>query len=289
MNPLKFAVSVLVLMALSGCTALFQPGLGSEMRTGTSSSLVDYLYPAGETPPEPSAAIPRLNLPLRVGLAFVPATRSRTDISEATKAELLDGVRRAFVEYDYIEHIEVIPDTYLRASNGVSGMQQVARLYGVDVMALVSYDQVSVASDNRKSFLYWTIVGAYVIKGTDNEVQTFVDTAVFDVASAKMLFRAPGINKDLASATAIESAELARRQGEASFRSAVADMTTNLGTELGRFEERVAQNPQLAEVNWKQEKGGGGSLHPLFVLLFALLAIGRGNRTRRARQTARAA
>ncbi len=269
----RIVFATLSLLALSGCTALFQPGLGSEMRTGSSSSLVNYLYPNGKVPPEHTDSIPRLDLPLRVGLAFVPNNGSRDDLSEAKKAELLEIVRQAFIEHDYVQSIEVIPDTYLRSSTGVQGMQQVARLYGVDVMALVSYDQVSVSSDTKASFLYWTIVGAYIIEATKNEVQTFVDTAVFDVKTAKLLFRAPGVDKTTDKSSAIESTEAARKQGQQSFTAAVTAMTGNLGMELVRFEERVAENPQLADVNWKPGYGGGGSLDGLMLLLLVLLAI----------------
>lgn len=281
MNPLKSACAGLVVLALTGCTGLFQPGLGSEMRTGTSSSLVNYLYPRGEAPPEASTTIPHLNLPLRVGLAFVPNTNERNDLSEATKSELLEIVRKAFDQHDYVQSIEIIPDTYLRASNGVKGMQQVARLYGVDVMALVSYDQVAVSSDTKASVLYWTIVGAYLIEATRNEVQTFVDTAVFDVNTAKLLFRAPGVNKLADKSSAIESTDAARRQKETSFAAAMGAMTANLGTELERFEARVADNPQLAEVTWKQGSGGGGGSMDgwalLALALFAIAGIGRRN------------
>lgn len=280
---MKASTGIAILaLTLAGCTAWFTPGLGSEMRTGSSSSLVDYLYPDGQTPPEHTGEIPYLELPLRVGLAFVPNRGAQHGLPEATKAELLEIVRAAFVEHDYVTSIEVIPDTYLRTSTGVTGMQQVARLYGVDVMALVSYDQVSIASDTKASVLYWTIVGAYVIKGTENEVQTFVDTAVFDVKTAKLLFRAPGVHRDTDRATAIESTEAARRQREGSFRAAMDTMTANLGLELERFETRVAENPQLAQVEWKEGYGGMGKIDGLLLLFLVLLVLyGLGEHGRR--------
>ena len=68
-----FTLTVLVLAALlTGCSTLWQDRGASAERRGTSSSLVDYLYPNGEVPPEFDARVPRLELLLRVGLAFVP-------------------------------------------------------------------------------------------------------------------------------------------------------------------------------------------------------------------------
>lgn len=281
MNRTITTIVVILAAALaSGCTALFQPDYSTGMRNGVSSSLVDYLYPDGEAPPDYTETIPHLNLPLRVGLAFVPGRFAHDEISEATRIELLDGVKQAFIEHDYIEHIEVIPDIYLRSSRGMEGMQQVARLYGVDVMALVSYDQVTVSTDNNAAFLYWTIVGAYIIQGTNNEVHTFVDTAVFDVDTTKLLFRAPGVDRNANRSTAIGTENVIREQSTASFAAAVDVMTVNLGDELIRFEERVADNPMLANVTYREGYGGMGSFDGwilLLLALFAIIGIGRAN------------
>lgn len=269
-NRISLIVVTAALLFMTGCSAMWSGG-GYGVRGGVSSSLVDYLYPKGEIPPEHADSIPHLNLPLRVGVAFVPSGYASNPISEATKMELLQDVKEAFQEREYIEHIEVIPDTYLRSSNGITGMQQVARLYSADVMALVSYDQVSVTEDNKASILYWTIVGAYFIPGTDNEVQTFVDTAVFDVDTARLLFRAPGANKSADRSTAINRDEAVRKESATSFTAAMNDMTENLLQELEDFEVRIEDNPALAEVSWKPSHGGGGSMS--FALLVALFLI----------------
>lgn len=276
----------LFLFIVGGCSSMWQLGGGSGSRSGVSSSLVDYLYPKGEVPPDISKTIPRLELPLRVGIAFVPGQGGGSVISEATKMQLLQNVKAEFVDRDYIAHIEVIPDSYLRSSYGINGMQQVARLYGVDVMALVSYDQVAASDDSPASFLYWTIVGAYVIKATSNEVQTFVDTAVFDVNTARLLFRAPGLDKSSDRSTLIESTEAVRKTRDASFAAAMQAMTGNLAQELDLFRERVKQDPAVADVQWKEGSGGGGASGglTLFVMLIAAARRGRGFSLRRTRR-----
>lgn len=269
MNCLKPVLASSIVLLLAGCSSLWN--MGGETRSGVSSSLVDYLYPAGEVPPAVQDSIPYLELPLRVGIAFVPGQGGRSAISETTKIELLERVKAEFVDRNFIEHIEVIPDTYLRSSKGVNGMQQVARLYGVDVMALVSYDQVAVSEDNPTSFLYWTIVGSYVIKATSNEVQTFVDTAVFDVKTARLLFRAPGLDKMSDRSTLVESGEVIRKTRDASFAAAMGSMTQNLSVELDRFRDRVKENPGVADVQWKEGAGGGGAFE--WLLLAGLLLV----------------
>jgi rhombotail lipoprotein len=277
MYYLKSISTVLLLLLIAGCSSLWN--FSGETRSGVSSSLVDYLYPAGEVPPDIRNTIPYLKLPLRVGIAFVPGQTGRGTISEVTKMQLLETVKSNFTDRDYIEHIEVIPDTYLRSSKGLNGMQQVARLYGVDVMALVSYDQVAVSEDNPASFLYWTIVGSYVIKATSNEVQTFVDTAVFDVSTARLLFRAPGLNKTSDRSTLIESGEAVRKARDSSFSAAMDAMTQNLTVELDQFQERIKTDPQVATTEWKPGSGGG-ALGTWFLLVFTGLLACRARRVR---------
>ena len=255
----------LMALALVGCSSLWN--WGGANRSGTSSSLVDYLYPDGQIPPAYDQTVPRLELPLRAGIAFVPGQSSYGTISEATRMQLLEKVRAQFVDREYISQIEVIPDTYLRSSKGVTGMQQVARLYGVDVMALVSYDQVAVSEDNTAGILYWTIVGAYLIKATSNEVQTFVDTAVFDVDTARLLFRAPGADTTADRSTLVEAGEAVRKARDTSFAAAMEEMTANLATELDQFEERVKSDPGVAQAEWKPGSGGGGPAGWLALML----------------------
>ena len=122
------------------------------------------------------------------------------------------------MQYDYIDRIEVIPSSYLKGGQGFSTLEQVSRLYDVDIIALVSYDQVSQTLENNAAFLYLTIVGLYVIPGNENTVQTFVDTAVFDVKSRKMLFRAPGVNKVEQRSTAVGIDETLNEQSQGSFK-----------------------------------------------------------------------
>ena len=82
MGYLKWVLAIAIVVAIAGCSSLWNFGGGT--RSGVSSSLVDYLYPAGEVPPDIDDRIPQLTLPLRVGLAFVPGQTGRAVISEAT-------------------------------------------------------------------------------------------------------------------------------------------------------------------------------------------------------------
>jgi len=268
-------LSALVAVLVAGCAWMDFYGGGGRVREGQSSNVVDFLYPDGEIPPPASDLIPTLSLPLRVGLAFVPAQAGRSEaLTESLKGELLERVRQAFVQEQFIREIEIIPEAYLRGGRGFSTLEQVGRLYDLDVMALVSYDQVAMSEDKASSLLYWTIVGAYVIKGTRNEVQTFVDTAVFDLPTRKLLMRAPGTDSVVRSTTLVESPQQMRRAEESSFGRAMDDMTINLQVELRDFEERI-KTEGVARVAQRDGSGGAGAVECWSLLAMAGLWAAR--------------
>lgn len=274
MYLMRLIVLLIAGLGLAGCFS----SLGHQ-RGGVSSSLVDFLYPEGEIPPAPVDSIPDLQIPLRVGLAFVPG-KNDAEVTEVLKAQLLEKTKAAFSGYDYIKEIVVIPDAYLRSGGGWTSLEQVSRLYQTDVIALVSYDQVANANDNKASLLYWTIVGAYVIPGTNRAVQTFVDTAVFDVPTRKLLFRAPGISRDESLSTLVNLDEDMRKAQAKGFEIAFDDMNNNLAAELGKFRERI-KTERVATVTPRSGSGSGmGATGPelLLILLGAGLAAARRRR-----------
>jgi rhombotail lipoprotein len=266
------ATSVLfACLLLTGCAGLF----GQGNREGVSSSLVDYLYPDGEKPPEQTAVTPNLELPLTVGIAFVP-TYGNAALSEAERMNLLNKVKSHFEGREYIREIAVIPEAYMRSGRGFQSLEQVARLYNLHVVALVSYDQVAHTDERTSSFLYWTIVGAYVVKGNENDVNTFVDTAVFDVASNKLLFRAPGVSDITSSTTYVEMDADRRATQQKGFEQAMADMTVNLDKELDVFKERIRED-QSVRISYTPSyrssggSGGGGTSGIVALTVLALL------------------
>lgn len=276
MKATRLFLLVLVLLT-TACAGLF----GGSRREGVSSSLVDYLYPEDEKPPPQSAQIPNLQLPLKIGLAFVPAGYGNSQgLSEAERMQMLQDVKTAFSGRDFIEEIAVIPEAYMRVGRGFSALEQTARLYDLDVMALVSYDQVANTSEKTSSLLYWTIIGAYVVKGNKNDAQTFVDTAVFDIATRKLLFRAPGVSEIQSSTTLVDQEHDMRVTQRKGFEQAMTDMTKNLGAELARFKERIRTDGSVKVTRAAGTSGGGGAIDVgLLALLAGLLFLSAGRRT----------
>lgn len=269
-------------LLLAGCSSWLW--VSEPRREGISGSMVDYLYPDGAIPPAADEAIPRLRLPARVGIAFVPQSGSSCRpvcatalLSEAERSALLERVRAAFEGKDYVERIEIVPESYLRARQGIDGMRQIARIFGADLMALVSWDQVLTSSDTRSSLAYWTLIGAYLIEGTENAVHTFLDTAVFDVQTGKLLFRAHGVDERSVDSTLIDAASRRRQAQRDSLDAAVARMIEGLETEVARFEQRIKEQPETAEVEWTRPRPGadGGSLPPGALAVLLAVALWR--------------
>jgi rhombotail lipoprotein len=277
----KLAAMLVLGLVLAGCASL-----GPDRSSGVSASLVDFLYPKGEQPGPVTEEIPHLVVPLTVGLAFVPAgdhcDRCAAP-SGALQAQLLERVKDAFKDRSYVREIKVIPEAYLRAGKGFTTLEQLSRLYGFDVIALVSYDQVAMTNERTSSLLYWTLVGAYVVKGNQNDVHTFVDTAVLDVRTHKLLLRAPGIDVRSFNATMVGNGhETSEQQGDG-LRLATDRMIANLGTELDAFRARIkADNSVIVSRRGGGAGGNGGAgalAAPALGMLLAAAALRRRRTT----------
>jgi rhombotail lipoprotein len=275
----------LATLALSGCTVLSRAVCAPNCRaeTHSASGLVEFLYPGGRMPP-PQNAMPELRVPLRVGLAFLPPqnTYVAAGPSATQRDELLGRIRERFADRKFVSEIVTIPDYYLRTSRGFEGLRGVQRLYSVDVMALVSYDQVSHLDDNKWSLGYLTIVGAYVLKGSHHDVATLVDLAVVDPVTRSLLLRAGGTDTRTGNTTLVDQHREVRESSEAGFANATAQMIENFDGALTKFEADVRAgkaNVRVANRNSPGPgRGGGGSFGLGFLLALLLLScVGRNS------------
>lgn len=251
---------------LSGCM--------STQQTRTKSSVVDYLYPSNSgSIIQPS--IPVLNIPLTVGIAFVPDQASRYSrrsyLTEIDKSQLLDRVADNFRKLEYVADIEVIPSAYLTKGGGFQNLDQIKTMYGIDVIALVSYDQAQFTDEGLLSLTYWTLIGAYIVSGEKNDTSTMMDTAVYDIQSRKMLFRAPGTSNIKSRSTPINLSEELRADSINGFKTAADMMISNLDIQLNLFREKIKTNSEKAKVVYQPGYSGGG----VFTMVeFFLLLVG---------------
>jgi rhombotail lipoprotein len=241
--------------------------------------VLDYLYPGG-TEVVPPADV-HLRLPLRVGVAFAPdddpVERKTTSnfwtgeyggyevvFDESQKQRLLQRVVDAFEGTAGVQSIQVVPASYLKPGGGFENVDQIRSLLGIDLIAVLSYEQTQLQDVNKASLAYWTVVGAYFVEGNENETHTFVDTSVFDIPSRALLFNAGGRSKVEGEATALEANARLRDDSAKGFDRAVTDMIQQLQVSLAGFREQAKSGtvhglgtPRLAVSN-DGEGGGAG-------------------------------
>jgi rhombotail lipoprotein len=284
--PRLLLAALLALLTALGCNA--------PQTHVRRSSLMDYLYPKEKAAPLPNPAGARLKLPLRLGIAFVPgggaSWRVQNLMAPGQEKQLLDVVKQSFKDRPWISEIKLIPSAYLRAGGGFDNMDQAARMYGVDVMALVSVDQIQNTDPRWYSFTYLSIVGAYVLPGDANDTNTLIDAAVYDVASHTFLLRAPGQSRVKGSSTWAYREKQLREHSARGLELAMADLAKNLDAEVGTFKAEVArgerkdvdvvdrQGVSLRQSGGRNFGGGFGWAEALG----ALLLLGAALRMRRA-------
>jgi rhombotail lipoprotein len=238
-----------------------------------SGSVVDYLYGQQSKPPALTPEVATLKLPVRVGIAFVPSTSwSQTGVPEAEQVRMLETVKAAFVKHEFIGGIEVIPNSYLRPNGGFANLEQAARMFNVDVVALLSYDQIQFNDTNALSVLYWTIVGAYLVHGDQYDIHTMLEATVFDVSSRKLLFRAPGVSNVKGGAAMATFSERSRAGRQDGYNKALEQLVPNLQKELEGFRARVKTDATVRIEHRSGYRGGGDIGWP--ELLIALLLAG---------------
>lgn len=249
----------------------------------TNSSVVNFLYPDFDAPIQ-SPTIPNLKLPLRVGVAFVPEMRNRnSDFTQHDKEELLEEVARHFEQHEFVAYIDRISSDYLSPGGSFRNLDQIKLMHGIDVIVLLSYDQVQFTDNDISSLAYWTLVGAYVIPGEKNDTRTMVDAVVYDISSRKMLFRAPGTSHVKGRTTPVNISESLREDSIKGFKQASESLLVNLEKQLASFEERVKADPQSFEITTREGYTGAGSIGlPLLLLMMlpAFAALSTGSHTR---------
>lgn len=275
------AIAILAIaVSVTGCVSMLR-----HSKHQHRSSTVDFLYPDKESVQHKPAA-PAMTLPVNVGIAFVPDKRARhgyLEFSEEERMRLAGEVAERFRGQPFIGKIEIIPSTYLKPGGGFTNLDQLRAMFDVEVIALVSFDQVQHSDERAYALGYLTVVGMYVINGDMNDTSTMMDTSVFHITSRKLLFRAPGISRIKGPSTMINLRRNQRKQSLEGIRVANQEMIGNLTTELDRFKKRIKERPDEIKITHSPGYKGGGNLGVLFPASMALL-IGFGqliNRRRR--------
>lgn len=293
----RSGISIFIACAISLFTAAMMGGCASGT-TKHATSVVDYLFPKTKDPVV-TPGIPVLTLPLRVGIAFVPPPPGRDlrsgrlssgftpfqgggdlSLTEKRKTDLMQEVARNFKKYLFVRNIEIIPSAYLVPAGSFANLDQIGNMLEVDVIVLLSYDQVQF-TDQTLSFTYWTMSGPLVVPAQKNDTHTMLDAVVYDIKSRKMLFRAPGTSLVNGKSMLVDQSQEIRADSDRGFTEAAQSMITNLDSQLALFKDKikerpeeykVVQTPKYIAATGGSSRGGGGSVDS--VLLLLLIGLG---------------
>ena len=252
---LSFLISIPFVILIGGCAT------GSTKHT---TSAVNFLYPDKKVPVITNG-IPVLNLPLTVGIAFVPGEgggnygkgllisaglqdSENFRFTEKKKKELMQEVADHFKQYSFIKELKIVSSSYLKPGGSFANLDRVRSVYGVDVIALMSFDQTQFTDEGFASLTYWTLIGALIVPGEKNDTHTMVDTVVYDIKSRKLLFRAPGLSNIKGNSTPGYLGKNLHADSDKGFESAAKDMVINLDAQLALFRAKVKENPDEFKV-----------------------------------------
>jgi len=232
---------ILGIIPLSGC---------GHYTTQRTSNILTYLYPGETQPVEISnTAPPNIPLPMKIGIAFVPESRTTTGgmdikidpLSEKHKMEMMHELSYTLRQYPYIAGVEEIPSTYLKIGGSFANLDQIRTMTGVDVIGLVSYDQIQFTDHGLISLLYWTGVGLYFVPGEKNDTNTMMDAALYHVSTRKPLLRATGQGGVYRYSTPMNQSQNLREDSEHGFKEALHVLAEHLKEQLDMLKPRAVQ------------------------------------------------
>jgi rhombotail lipoprotein len=281
LRKVKLLAAATLSLALGGC-AWMDGGHGRSSQSSTP--LVDFLYADRKVPVQD--AQPELHLPIRVAVSFLPPAIESFGLHPGAieRDKVLTAIREHFRSLPYVTEIVIIPDYYLHSGkgDGLAQIEQLSRLYRIDLFALVSYDQIQNSYQNDRALAYWTIVGAYFVRGDRNETHTLLDMAVIDPKSRALVLRAGGTSALKGNVTGVGAEQHSIAQTKRGFELATEQLIVNFSRELTEFETRVREGTApIKVVRQSAKSGGSGALDPLLLaMLLGSVALAMWNRRR---------
>ena len=111
-----------------------------------------------------------------------------------------------------------------------------------------------------------------------DDTQPLMDATVYDIASRRLLFRAPGTSRVRASAAPVGLEAALREDRDEGLRLAADDLTKNLEAELAVFRERIKERPEEVKITHRPGYSGAGAFEGGAALVLAVVAGWAGRR-----------
>lgn len=253
------------------------------------NNLASYIYGGKEVLP-PATKKP-LTLPAKVGVMFVPEKDQGFDVPETTKKHAIDAICSQLKSHKkYVAGAFPVPSSYLHPNGGIANLDQVARIFDVDVIIVLAADQFQQQIRNPiAAFMDITLVGMFTIPGNIVDTRTVLEAAVYHVPSRALIFRTDGSDERKSRATNYGSTAVMREDAFTGVEAAANKLMFSLGEALTKFEKFDVATAEsihpLTEIpadkksspapadywrqvnSYKSGGGGGGALDVMWLVM----------------------
>ena len=251
-NVVLLGAIVLGIVPLSGC---------GHYTTQRTSNVLAYLHPGETQSAEVSKdiskiSLPNIPIPITLGIAFVPESRTITSggdtkiepLTEKFKMEMMRELTAQLRQYSIFAGIEEIPSTYLKVGGSFANIDQIRAMTGVDVIGLVSYDQVQFTDRGLVSLLYWTGIGWYFVPGEKNDTNTMIDAALYHIPTRKPLLRATAQSGVYHYSTPMNQSQNLRDDSENGFKEALHMLAADFKKQLDLLKSTLGKGAAASPI-----------------------------------------
>lgn len=187
-STVVLALAVLV----SGCTLVQNPGEKPQpTASARSTPLGEFLYLGKQVPHDDGRA--QLLLPIRIGLGFLAPTDDSTGKvpTLAQRDATIESVRESLRSLPYVSEVAIVPAYYFGNQPGVGfqKLQDMAKRFDFDLVALVSYEQTMYEFQNMRSLGLITMIGKDFYKVDVDQALTVIELALIEPESRAVVMR----------------------------------------------------------------------------------------------------
>ena len=246
--------------------------LGCSTSTNYKSSVVHFLYSDGkEAVKSPQDSI--LSLPVKVGIAFIPEIRqnqghngqvilpSLSGLSEQDKMSLMQEIGGHFSKQEFVKSVVQIPSAYVASMGSFDNLDRLSTNFGVDVIVLISFNQLQFVDKGPLSVGYLTIVGALIVPGEINSTHTILDAVCYHIPSRKMIFGASGSSNVKSRSTPLSIVSQAKKDSIKGFCEANKYLVSNLDTQMDSFKAMICNPSGIFQIVCAPGYTGIGSIN----------------------------
>lgn len=232
----------LLLLLLAGCTLVQDPAAKPQAKeSARSTPLGEFLYQGRQVPGNDGRA--QLLLPIRIGIGFLAPTDDSTGKvpTLAQRDATIEAVRESMRALPWVSEVAIVPAYYFGNQPGVGfeKLQDMARRFDFDLVALVSYEQTMYEFQNMRSLGLVTMIGKDLYKVDVDQALTVIELALVEPASRSLVMRIAAGDKFGDTTTLLDDWRSQTHVRKVSFDRANEVFLSTLRQELPRLRERV--------------------------------------------------